>query len=171
MAAQGERRNDCVVTTGSLLHKGTPWCIAHGLPAGHAAPQEGDVGADPADRTLPSDGEEQYAGAIRGHGGGGTARTARVLAAVGQLHEHGRTGPYAEQARRELAELAAQQWATAQPVNQPLLLPMAAACGTCGAPVHRFVQLPTGWCQVSEWRHNTPDATHPVRTVAFPDKD
>lgn len=167
MAAQGELRDRCTIV---VTARGN-WCVAHDLPAEHAAPQEGDVYADPADRALPSDGEEQYAGTIRGHGGGGTARTARVLAAVGQLRERGPTGPYAGQARRALAELRAQSWAAAQPVNRPLLLPMTGACGTCGAPVHRFVELPGGWCQVSEWRHNTPAATHPVRTVAFPDEE
>lgn len=175
MTAQGAARDRCSIVRASLTSHAQDWCIAHDLPAGHAAPQEGDVHNDPADRPSASDlatpdGEEQYAGGIRGASRVATSRDARVREAVALMRDPEASPGQVHAAVTTLARLRAQSWAASQtwrPV--PTLHPMAATCATCGQSVVRTAEIGADlFLAVSPWRHLNPTQRgHDVVHVVF----
>lgn len=182
MTAQGAVRDRCVVRqvpVGEWHGPSTttrPWCLSHNLPAGHAAPQEGDVGVDPADRPLPSDGpadggpppEVQYAGRIATTRTV-TARDRRVRAAVSDLRTSvtERRTEIVERGRVALRRLRAEHAAAAQVGNAETELLLAARCADCGEDVGRAALHETDSLVLTAWTHHqrSLEAGHRVRRV------
>lgn len=126
-------------------------------------PVEGEVGVDPADRPLPSDGdgEVQYAGRVGG-GQDADTRSARVRAAVADLREG-----VAERGRVALRRLRAEHAAAAAVGNTETELLLAARCADCGEDVGRVVLHETDSVLLTAWAHHqrSIEAAHPVRRV------
>lgn len=156
MPAQGESRDVCHIIEG--------WCASHDRAAGHVhEPIEGEIGMDPADRSLASDpaAEEQYAGVL-------PATDPAWRAA--NSHQRRAALAVVDRDVDELARLRAESAAVGALRNASQVILVRGFCLQCHTAVIRRIRQDGAYATLSAWEHELPDVNtqHPVTNVLPP---